>query len=125
MYYDVIHYVIIHSVIASSPPSSNFSYNLGSSQSLSGWIQDSLNQTHNAGLAPPVAVSMAPLPLYSLDPHLLVPPYSVVPNSQVPVVPQPRGHEYYLFDNSHPYQGEEIFNSTPQVENNSVGSHNS
>ena len=45
--------------------------------------------------------------------------------SQVPVMPQPRGHEYSIFNNSHPYQGEEIFNSTPQVGNQSVGSHNS
>ena len=111
--------------LMASPPSSNSSYNLGSSQLFSRQIQDILNHTHNTGLAPPVAVSMAPLPLYSLAPHLLVPPYSLVPSSQVPVVPQPRGHEFSIFNNSHPYQGEEIFNSTPQVENQSVGFHNS
>ena len=71
--------------------------------------------------------SLAPLPWYSLAPHPLVPPYGVVPSSlgQVPVVPEPWGHEYSMFNNSHPYQGEEIFNSTPQGENQSVDSHNS
>ena len=49
----------------------------------------------------------------------------MVQSSQVPVVPQLRGREYSIFNNSHPYQGEEIFNSTPQVENQSIGSHNS
>ena len=51
----------------------------------------------------------------------------MVPSSlgQVSVIPQPRGREYSMLNNSHPYQGEEIFNSTPQVENQSVGSHNS
>ena len=73
-----------------------------------------------------------PLASFTQIPHLLsplplVPPFGVVPTSlgQVPVVHQPWGLEYSMLNNSHPYQGEEIFNPIPQGENQNVDIHNS
>ena len=54
----------------------------------------------------------------------LVPFPEVVPILQVPVVSQPRGSEYLITSNPLPYQGGEIFNSTLQAGNQSVGSQN-
>ena len=96
--------------------------------------QDSFYQNLSSGNSPPLAASrfqpaivshwfpLVKIPLVQIP---LVPFPEVVPNSQVPVVPQPRGCEYSVTSNPHPYQGGEIFNSAPQVENQSIGSHNS
>ena len=107
-----------------------FPNHINSSSLLSSYPnQDSFNQNLSTRLSPLLPASrfqpaMAS-PWFPLVPIPLVPLPEVVPSSQVLVVPQLRGHEYSIIRNSHPYQGEEIFNSTPQVGNQSVGSLNS
>ena len=91
--------------------------------------QDSFYRDLSTGNSPPLAASRfqpaTVSPQFPLVQIPLVPFPEVVPNSQVPVVPQLRGCEYSITSNPHPYQGEEIFNSTPQVGNQSIGSQNS
>ena len=82
--------------------------------------QDSYYRDLSTGNSPLAASRFQPAtvsPLFSLDQIPLVPLPEVVPISQVPVVPQPRGHEYSISGNPHLYQGEENFNSTPEALN--------
>ena len=89
-----------------SPHPYNSSSNLGSSSS-----QDSLNQNQSLGLVSlPVTATTTTTTTTTI---------------YQPVVLQLIGHEYRTSCNPHPKQGKEIFNSTPQGENQSIGSHNS
>ena len=107
-------YWLYHSLMASSRNHSFSSYP-GSPVD-----QDSYNRDLGSGSSRFQQATVSPwLPLVPLVPFL-----EVVPILQVLVVSQPRGSEYLKTSNPLPYQGGEIFNSTLQVGNQSVGSQN-